>query len=324
MAVYTEVSTDAAAALVARLSLGRLERLAPVTGGIENTNYFVDTERGRYVLTLFERMSADQLPFYLRLMQHLAQRGLPVPEPHADADGQILLQVCGKPAALVDRLPGEHALAPDRGQCAQLGAVLARMHLAAQDFPLQQPNPRGLAWWEETVPLLLPHLNDAQRTLITAELAHARQVSTSAAHRALPRGPVHADLFRDNVLLEQAGTREEHIGGVIDFYFAGCTAWLYDLAVTINDWCIHAQTGLFDEPRAAALLDAYHAARPLTELEHQHWRTALRAAALRFWISRLYDLHLPRRAELLTPKDPVHFERVLIARRTARTLPWPA
>jgi homoserine kinase type II len=324
VAVFTSISAAQARAFLKHFRIGELVELRGIPAGIENTNYFLTTTQGRWVLTVFERLTPTQLPFYLGLMRHLAARDLPVPSPQLSDEGRLHATLAGKPAAIVTRLGGHEVSAPTPAQCALVGSMLARMHLAAADYPVFQPNLRGIGWWKSTAPLLERFLTQESFELLVEEVVHQDSFTRSAAFEALPQGPVHADLFRDNVLLEQAGTREEHIGGVIDFYFAGCTAWLYDLAVTINDWCIHAQTGLFDEPRAAALLDAYHAARPLTELEHQHCRTALRAAALRFWISRLYDLHLPRRAELLTPKDPVHFERVLIARRTARTLPWPA
>src|SRR5258706_4128236 len=171
MAVYTEVSFDTAAALIARLSVGELTTLQPCPGGIENTNYFADTTRGRYVLTLFERLTHDQLPFYLQLMKHLAEHGIPVPGPHADAAGAILHTLRGKPAALVDRLPGRHHLAPDAAHCALVGAMLARMHLAAADFALHQPNLRGLAWWTETVPVLRPFVGAEQAQLLGDELA---------------------------------------------------------------------------------------------------------------------------------------------------------
>ena len=149
------------------------------------------------------------------------------------------------------------------------------------------------------------------------------QFTRSAAFEQLPKGAVHADLFRDNALIENPDTAGERIGGVIDFYFAGNTAWLFDLAVTINDWCINPANGRFKPEHAQAMIEAYHAVRPLTEVERESWRSALRAAALRFWVSRLYDLHLPRSAELLTPKDPAHFESILLLRRTSRDLPWP-
>ena len=314
MAVYTEVSFDEAAGLAARLGLGPLTALAPCHGGIENTNYFVDTATGRYVLTLFERLSFEQLPFYLALMQHLAQRGLPVPGPHADANGTILHRVRGKPAALVDRLPGQHHLAPDAAHCASVGTLLARMHLAVADFAPHQPNLRGLAWWRETLPQVLPHLDADRRRLATSELRYQEQVAASALYATLPRGAIHADLFRDNAMFEG-----DRLVGVLDFYFAGVDALAFDIAVCLNDWCIDLATGRLAADRALAFVDAYDALRPLASAERRLLPALLRAAALRFWISRLWDAHLPRDAALLTAHDPEHFERVLRERIAA---PW--
>ena len=320
MAVYTEVSPGEAGALVARLGLGELTALTGIHSGIENTNYFADTTHGRFVLTVFERLTRAQLPFYLGLMQHLAARGLPVPGPKADATGAILHTVQGKPAAVVDRLRGEHHLAPDAADCERLGAVLARMHLAAADFALQQPHLRGLAWWVETAPLIAPHLDAAAALLLASELAYQQQLAASPAFDALPRGPIHADLFRDNVMFEQTATGRE-ISGLFDFYFAGVDTWLFDIAVCLNDWCVDLATGGLIEARAQALVAAYHRERPLHGAELRLMPALMRAAALRFWISRLWDLHLPRDAALLAAHDPSHFERVLRERIAA---PWHA
>ncbi len=338
MAVYTEVSRDAAAALVVRLGLGELSGLQGITGGIENTNYFVDTRagnlEGHYVLTLFERLSFEQLPFYLQLMKHLADRGLPVPGPKADAHGAILHSVCGKPAAMVDRLRGRHRLSPGPAHCASVGAMLARMHEAGADFPLIQPNLRGFAWWAETVPVVAPFLAREQRELIEAELAFAGQVVTSAAYAALPRGAIHGDLFRDNVMFDSgAGVDDsgdargdarddashDELTGLFDFYFAAVDTYLFDIAVCLNDWCIDLESGRLDEVRATAFVTAYDAGRALTGAERRLLPALMRAAALRFWISRLWDLYLPRDANLLTAHDPGHFERVLRERVAA---PW--
>ncbi len=314
MAVYTDVSFDEASALVADLSLGTLRSLQPCAGGIENTNYFVDTDSGRYVLTLFERLGFDELPFYLGLMQHLAARGIPVPGPHADASGRILLTVKGKPAAMVDRLRGRHLMAPDAAHCASVGTMLARMHQAAADFPLVQPNLRGLAWWTETVPTLRPFLTDDQRALIDAELDFQQQLAATPAHASLPRAAIHADLFRDNAMFDG-----DTLTGLFDFYFAGVDALLFDLAVCLNDWCIDLESGRLAEDRAAAFVAAYDAQRPLTGTERRLLPALMRAAALRFWVSRLWDLHLPRDARVLTAHDPGHFERVL---RERVANPW--
>lgn len=319
MAVFTEVSADAADALLQRLGGGRLLSLQPIAAGIENTNYFVDGEDGRqWVLTLFERLTAAQLPYYLGLMQHLARKGLPVPEPQADGAGQILHQLAGKPAALVNRLPGRHQLAPDLHHCAQLGHLLARMHLAVADFPLRQPNLRGADWWAATTPRVLPFLDGERQALLSQELDFQQQLAASPAAQALPRGAVHADLFRDNLLFDGLPGHEK-LTGAFDFYFAGDDSFGYDLAVCLNDWCLDGDEAALDEARAQALLQAYESERPLLALEQRLLPALLRAAALRFWLSRLADWHLPRDASLLAPKDPGHFERVLRARRAA---PW--
>lgn len=318
MAVFTEVSRAEAGALSARLGAGELLSLQGIGAGIENTNYFVSTTAGEWVLTLFERLTAAQLPFYLRLMQHLAQRGLPVPEPRADASGQILHTVAGKPAALVTRLPGHHQLAPDLHHCAQLGSLLARLHLAVADFPLQQPNLRGLGWWLTVAPAVRPFLDSDRQQLLDDELVFQQQVAASPAHATLPRGAVHADLFCDNVLFDGLPGHEK-LTGAFDFYFAGTDTFAYDLAVCLNDWCLNADDAALDEARAQALVQAYEQVRPLATSEVRMLPAMLRAAALRFWLSRLGDWHLPRAAALLEPKDPGHFERVLRARIAT---PW--
>ena len=318
MAVFTELSFDEAAEFIQRLSIGELTSLKGIASGIENTNYFVDTTRGRYVLTLFERLTFEQLPFYLLLMKHLAERGVPVPGPKADASGEILLHLCGKPAAMVDRLRGSHRLAPAADHCAQVGAMLARLHLAARDYDRTQPNLRGLTWWAETVPVLLPFLDPGQRALIESELTFQLHLGAAPDYIGLPRGPIHADLFRDNVMFETTAAGDV-LRGFFDFYFAGVDAWLFDIAVCLNDWCIHLDSARLAEDRAEAFVRAYAAVRPLTGSEARLLPAMMRGAALRFWTSRLWDLHLPRDAAVLTAHDPGHFERVL--RERVRT-PW--
>ncbi|HEV7574740.1 MAG TPA: homoserine kinase [Caldimonas sp.] len=314
MAVYTEISFDEAAALIGSVGLGTLQALSPCAGGIENTNYFADTAAGRFVLTLFERLRADELPFYLKLMKHHADHALPVPRPHADASGSLLLEIAGKPAAIVDRLPGEHHLAPDADDCAAVGAVLARLHLSARDFAPTQPNLRGLAWWRETVPVVVPHLDAGQAALMADELAYQRHLAASSAYAKLPCAAIHGDLFRDNVMFV-----ERTLAGVFDFYFAGVDTLLFDIAVALNDWCIDLASGRLDEDRAGAFVAAYDAVRPLETAEVRLMPALMRAAAFRFWLSRAWDQHLPRDAVVLTAHDPDHFERVLVQRRE---VPW--
>lgn len=319
MAVFTPVSEYDARALLAHFDLGDLVSLRGITAGIENTNYFLMTTRGEYVLTIFEVLTHAQLPFYIELMHHLASRGVPVPQPQTLRDGSRLTSLHGKPCAIVTRLPGGYEPAPGVPHCKLTGATLARAHLAAQDYPLQQPNLRGLAWWTETAPKVLPFLEPAQAQLLTQELAAQQQAAQTPAWQTLPCGPAHCDLFRDNVLF--AGTFENPVmGGFIDFYFAGCDTWLFDVAVSVNDWCIERETGEFVPALVQAWLEAYAAIRPFTDAEREVWPTMLRAAALRFWLSRLYDFYLPRPAQSLKPHDPRHFERVLQARHR-QTLP---
>ncbi len=318
MAVYTEVRFDEADALCQRLGLGALTDLQGIRSGIENTNYYATTVRGHWVLTLFERLDAEQLPYYLHLMQHLAARGVPVPAPQADAEGALLHRVAGKPAAVVTRLPGSHRLAPDALHCAQVGQMLARLHVAGASFPMQQPHLRGLAWWTETAAVVRPHLRAEQAHLLDEELAFQQRLAASPAGQALPRGPIHADLFRDNVMFDDTAG-PDRLCGFFDFYFAGTEVLLFDVAVCLNDWCTDLATGQLNEDRATAFVRAYQRGRELDHGEVRALPALLRAAALRFWISRLWDWQLPRDAALLQPKDPVHFERVL---RAAIQNPW--
>jgi homoserine kinase type II len=312
MAVFTPVTEEQAALLISQLGLGELTELRGIEGGIENTNYFATTDLGDYVLTLFERLNHEQLPFYLYLMKHLAEKGIPVPNPAANSDGDILHTLCDKPAAVVNRLLGKSQLTPDAVHCAAVGAMMARMHLAGEDYNRSQPNLRGLAWWNDTVPVVLPYLEEDQARLLQSELAFQNHIAQGAAYQALPKGPVHADLFRDNVMFEG-----EKLTGFFDFYFAGNDTWLFDLSVCMNDWCIDLNSGEHAPERALAMLDAYQEVRPLRSAERQLLPAMLRAGALRFWISRLWDFHLPREASMLKPHDPTHFERVLRARLTS-------
>lgn len=304
MSVYTSVAEAQLRAWLARYRVGALVRLEPIAAGIENTNYFVTTSGGRFVLTLFEKLRPEELPFYLGLMAHLAERAIPCPRPVADRDGRLFSTLCGKPATLVSRLPGRDVSMPDAAQCAAVGAMLARMHVAGLDYEPTMPNPRGLPWWRGAALEIEPCIPAAEAALLGAELDY----QASARLDDLPCGAIHADLFRDNVLFD--GSR---IGGVIDFYFACTDRLLYDLAITVNDWCIEAEGGL-DPARTRALVGAYRSVRPLVDAELDAWPALLRAGALRFWISRLFDLHCPRPGELTFAKDPAHFRRILTAR----------
>ncbi len=306
MAVFTPVTLDDISQWIKQFPLGAPRAIKGIASGIENSNFFITTESGEYVLTIFENLTFLQLPFYLHLMRHLAERGIPAPAPVANANGELVTALHGKPAAIVTKLEGSSQMAPQAVHCAAVGAMQAKMHLAARDFPLQQRNLRGLDWWNETTPQVLPFLSDSNAHLLRVEMHYQDAFAACTPYQVLPRGPVHADLFRNNVMF--VGTR---LSGFFDFYFAGCDSWLFDVAITVNDWCIDQDTGALDTARVRALLDAYHRVRPFDAAERVVWPGMLRGAALRFWLSRLYDLYLPRTAEMLTPHDPTHFERIL-------------
>ncbi len=314
MAVFTPVSFEQASAWLANFELGALQDLQGISSGIENSNFFVTTGSNRYVLTLFERLRADQLPFYLGFMKHLAGHGVHCPDPLPDRHGQLLGQLNGKPAALVSCLAGAANLQPSPAHCRSVGALLANMHLAARDYPQRLANLRGLAWWHQTAPKVMPFLTTGQATLLRDELEQQSRFAATALYQSLPVSAVHADLFRDNVLFDE-GSPQGPVSGAIDFYFAGIDTWLFDLAVTCNDWCIEDASGEWQSDLLLAFLQGYRSQREPTAQERAAWPMLLRAAALRFWLSRLFDFYRPRPAEMVTPKDPTHCERVLRARR---------
>ena len=324
MAVFTPIELHEISPWISNdFNIGEASAIRGIHGGIENSNFFLDTiqdgKKQEYVLTIFERLSAQQLPYYLELMRHLANQGISVPRPIENKQGDILFSLKGKPAAIVSKLPGVSRLAPEAKHCALVGEMLAKMHLAGKSFSRTQENLRSLGWWQKTIPLVLPHLNTSQKELLTHELAVQEEFFSSAVYDGLPQGASHCDLFRDNVLFETKSTSDishDELGGFFDFYFAGTDKWLFDLAVTVNDWCLADNKQDLDPTRFDALMQAYQAVRPLTKEEQANWLLMARAAALRFWVSRLWDFYLPRDAQMLTPHDPTHFERILLSRRS--------
>jgi homoserine kinase type II len=307
MSVFTVVTPEQLGAWLRNYPVGTLTGLQGIPAGIENTNYFVTTTQGRFVLTLFEKLQVHELPFYLGLMAHLSAHAIPCPKPVANLDNEYLSELNGKPASLVSFLSGKDITEATPAHCAQVGALLANLHVAGQSYALTMGNPRGPKWWKTVMPEIIPFMPAEDVALLREEVRFQSLYRFSD----LPRGVIHADLFRDNVLFENT-----HVSGVIDFYFACTDALLYDVAITVNDWCMDAGSVL-NEERCAALLDAYRQARPFTAMERGAWPVMLRAAALRFWVSRLYDLHLPRPGALTHAKDPGHF-RVMLRQHIAR------
>lgn len=306
MSVFTSVSVQQLQVWLQDYAIGELVDLKGISAGITNTNYFVTTSQDRYVLTLFEQNELAELPYFIDLMSHLATQGIPCPHPIADSVGVSLHMLNGKPAALVSCLNGRDIESPSTDQCAEVGAVLAQMHIAGLSFEDQFPqhqshNQRGEDWRVNTAAQVMPHLPIVDQQLLQETLHF--QASFNTAH--LPMGVIHADLFRDNVLFDG-----DKVGGFIDFYYACHGVLAYDLAIAVNDWCVQAD-GSFDEQKLAAMLQAYQSVRPLNQAELLAWAGLLRIAALRFWLSRLFDKIYPHAGELTHAKDPDHFKRIL-------------
>ena len=304
MSVFTPVTVEALAGWLENYAVGRVVELQGIAAGVQNSNFFVTTTLGRYVLTLFETMDRSELPYYLHLMAHLARHGLPVPAPIADRDNEYLGTLADRPAVLVARLSGQSVMAPTPAHCARVGAMLAGLHLAGQGYGRRQDNPRSASWRAATAAAVRDFLPADERALLDQQIA----AEARREDELLPQGAIHADLFRDNVLWDG-----DFIGGVIDFYFAGHDALLFDVAVTANDWCTAAD-GRFDTARIEAFLAAYAADRPFTVAERALWPSMLRTAALRFWLSRAADYHLPRDGEMVLVKDPDEYRNLLRVR----------
>ena len=295
MSVYTTVGRAELAAWLEPLALGALTDFAGIAAGMQNSNYFVTAGGVRRVLTVFEHLTPAQLDFYLAQMAHFSVRGITCPQPLADPDGRLWRTLAGKPAALLSCLPGADSEVASVEQCALVGEMLARLHLASADFPQPLPNPCGAAWREAVGRSLLPQLSADERSRLTTEL----EFQAAQDYSALPRGVIHGDLFRDNVLWQSG-----QLSGVLDFYFAGEDVLLFDLAVVANDWCT-------DQEKLNALVAGYCSVRPIGDDEALAWPALRRAAALRFWLLRLEIRHRPRSGALVTIKDPDQFGRLL-------------
>ncbi|PKO47388.1 MAG: homoserine kinase [Betaproteobacteria bacterium HGW-Betaproteobacteria-22] len=302
MSVFTSVSVQELQYWLQGYAIGDLLELKGISSGITNTNYFVITTQNRYVLTLFEHNAMDELPYYIDLMSHLAAHGVPCPQPVHNQSGVSLHMLNGKPAVLMSCLSGRDVDTPNTAQCAEVGKHLAKMHIAGQSFKQPtHPNPRDAIWRRQTAEKVLPHLTMEDQQLLADTLTFQATLDLAA----LPKGVIHADLFRDNVLFN-----DDQIGGLIDFYYACEDVLAYDLAIAVNDWCVH-EDGSLDASRLEAMLQAYQQVRPFVEAEHAAWYALLRIAALRFWLSRLYDKLFPQDGELTHAKDPDHFKNIL-------------
>jgi homoserine kinase type II len=306
MSVFTTLNLEEVRTWLDQFSLGHIQDLKGIAAGITNTNYFVMTEHGRYVLTIFEKNDFDELPYFVNLMTHLAKHGVPCPTPIIDKAGIALHRLKGKPALMVSCLKGKDIEHPNLAQCKAVATTLAKMHVVGMGFHQQSHNQRGQGWRIFTAQQVMPKLNAEQQTLLKQELDYQHGLDLTM----LPHGVIHGDLFRDNVLFDG-----DQLGGFIDFYYACHDVLAYDVAVAANEWCVE-EDGRFNIEKLNAFLAAYQAVRAFEPAEAECWVALLRRAALRFWLSRLYDFHFPQEGELTHAKDPMHFENILRDRLT--------
>jgi homoserine kinase type II len=310
MSVYTSVDSEQLEGFLRRYDIGEARAFTPVAAGVTNSNYMLDTDQGRYVLTLYEHHSDDELDYMLRLQRHLAGRGVRCSQPVGDRRGDFFSSLNQRPAAVITRIAGEVQNPPSPQQCALIGAELARFHLAGADFDHVRANPRGIDWMVAVRDMLADYLGDADQQAIEATLRAAQNFDLEA----LPRGAIHADLFHDNALFNGA-----ELGGILDFDYACTDAFAFDIAVLLNDWCIDPLYGLVAK-RVDAVLVAYRQHRELATMEIEALPLMLRLAALRFWLSRLYDKVFPLAGELTYIKCPDAFRDMHRLRSAQRRL----
>ena len=306
MSVFTPLQREELEVFLKPYGLGRLLTFEGIAAGSENSNFFISLEQGEYVLTLIERGPSEDLPFFIELLELLHRNGLSVPYALCTERGEALRTLAGKPALLQPRLPGKHVASPNTHQCAEVGRWLAQLHLATREQIIERRSDRGLEWMEEEGPTLAMALPEDQLPLLRDSLAEIADLKPRI--RALPRANLHADLFRDNVMFEG-----NHLTGVIDFYNACSGPMLYDIAITVNDWCSHPN-GELDEERSEALLAGYSSLRHFTPAEAELWRPMLRVACVRFWLSRLIAAQKFAGQPVLV-KDPDEFCRLLAGRQ---------
>ena len=301
MAVYTDVSEDELAKFIADYDTGALLSFKGIAEGVENSNFLVHAERGNYILTLYEkRVSAQDLPFFLGLMEHLAQRGISCPLPVHNKQGGVLGQISGRPAAIVTFLDGLWIRRPSAKHCAAVGEALAQLHLAGAGFTMTRANALSVGNWRSLYDQAKDRGDSLQPGLCEV-VADELTVLEKSWPRALPRGVIHADLFPDNVFF-----LGERLSGLIDFYFACNDALVYDVAICLNAWCFEPDHS-FNVTKGRALLQGYARARALSAAEREALPLLARGAALRFLLTRLVDWLAVPEGALVRPKDPLEY-----------------
>jgi homoserine kinase type II len=300
MAFYTSLDHDELAALLTRFGINDLSSCEGASDGIENSNYFLEAGQSQWILTLFEDLKPDELPFFIDLMQWLFAQRLPVAHPLQDNDGQTLHSLSGKPALLFPRLPGKHVTVVSEVECAAIGRCLGKLHYQSRHYPGYRDNARGTPWMEHAQQRLVGLLSDDDAVLLAEQIANARYLR----QLDLPRGIIHGDLFRDNALFTQNTDFGNELSGIIDFYNACSDVLLLDLAIAVNDWCSSTADNGLNPALTRSLVNAYIAERTIETDEAQHWQAILQLAASRFWVSRLLAEKLPQRVGVLHAHKP--------------------
>ncbi len=316
MSVFTPVERSELELFIGGYDVGRLISHAGIEGGSENSNFFVECERGSFVLTLIERGPVDELAFFVALLECLHQADLPVPYAIADRQGRTIQRFKDRPALLQPRLPGRHVQVPTVEQCAALGAMLARLHQVTSTYGLERESDRGPQWMLAEVARCRRQVSMDEARLLDQAVDALCRVQLLEKH--LPKAVLHADLFRDNVMFEG-----QRLTGIIDFYNAASGWTLYDVAICVNDWCMD-ETLRLDPLRSQALLAAYATQRPFSTSEAECWPDMLRIAALRFWLSRQIAAQAHADQPGVLVKDPQHFKRILEAHREVSVRLAPA
>lgn len=301
MAIHTIVSQQQIVELLKSYSAGNLITFSGIQAGITNSNYILETDENKLILTLFEELKPNQLPFFINLMRFLANKNIPCPKPIADQNNTFIHIINGKPSILIEFLAGNTSENPTIAQCSEIGQHLANMHLVTPQFTEKQANLRGENWHKLTIEKVISYLSNEDKQLLEHEINFQQQQN----YVDLPQGIIHADLFPDNALF-----LINKLTGIIDFYYACNGYYLWDLAVTTNNWCFNDRT--FDQEKIDALINAYQKQRPFNSIENTHWNAIRRSAALRFWLSRLYDYHYPRKAKFVQIKDPTEIKNQII------------
>ena len=304
MSVYTQITRPQLDQFFSTYAIGEVVSFEGIQDGIDNTNYFVETTQGCFVLTLFETLTAYELPHFMGLLSHLVKHNIPCPGPQPDPQANVLRELNNKPAAVFKRLSGRATASPSIEQCQEIGLQLANVHRCTQNYVFPIKNNNDLDWCKTLLNKIGAHLSAPDRALINDELLF--QIENSSIN--LPQGVIHADLFRDNVLFI-----DNRLSGMLDFYSACNGSLLFDIAITVNDWC--CENGDINPDKITALLSGYESLRPLEQLEKQHWQIMLRAGALRFWLSRLEHQLYPRPGDIIQQKDPLIFKNILLQHR---------